>query len=94
MPAAIDTTPRASERADQPDAVSPARRSSRRPPRTSAGQRGPDPGASLAVALLGFFIVTLDAMVVNVALPAVSRDLHGGLTGLQWVVDGYTVDFA
>jgi DHA2 family methylenomycin A resistance protein-like MFS transporter len=52
------------------------------------------PGASLAVALLGFFVVTLDALVVNVALPAIGRDLGGGITGLQWVVDGYTLLFA
>lgn len=52
------------------------------------------PGSSLAVALLGAFIVTLDALVINVALPAIERDLGGGLTGLLWVVDGYTLMFA
>jgi DHA2 family methylenomycin A resistance protein-like MFS transporter len=50
--------------------------------------------ASLALALLGFFVVTLDALVVNVALSAIGRDLGGGMTGLQWVVDGYTLLFA
>lgn len=49
---------------------------------------------TLAAALLGFFVVTLDAVVVNVALPSVGRDLGGGLAGLQWVVDGYTLSFA
>src|SRR5438552_13968206 len=49
---------------------------------------------TLIVALLGFFVVTLDALVVNVALPAIGRDLGGGITGLQWVVDGYTLMFA
>lgn len=49
---------------------------------------------SLAAALLGFFIVTLDAVVVNVALPSIRRDLGGGMVGLQWVVDGYTLMFA
>jgi DHA2 family methylenomycin A resistance protein-like MFS transporter len=52
------------------------------------------PGRSLAVALLGFFVVTLDALVVNVALPAIGQDLGSGMTGLQWVVDGYTLLFA
>jgi MFS transporter, DHA2 family, methylenomycin A resistance protein len=52
------------------------------------------PGWSLAAALLGFFVVTLDAVIVNVALPAVRRDLAGGISGLQWVVDGYTLMFA
>src|SRR5207248_6885192 len=54
----------------------------------------PGPGPSLAVALLGFFVITLDALVVNVALPAIGRDLGGGMTGLLWVVDGYTLMFA
>ena len=31
---------------------------------------------------------------MNLALPAVSRDLGGGITGLQWVADGYTLAFA
>jgi DHA2 family methylenomycin A resistance protein-like MFS transporter len=52
------------------------------------------PGLALAVALLGFFVITLDALVVNVALPAIGRDLGGGMTGLLWVVDGYTLTFA
>jgi MFS transporter, DHA2 family, methylenomycin A resistance protein len=54
----------------------------------------PGPGWSLAAALLGFFVVTLDAVIVNVALPAIRRDLGGGISGLQWVVDGYTLMFA
>jgi EmrB/QacA subfamily drug resistance transporter len=36
----------------------------------------------------------LDIAVVNVAIPRIGRDLHGGLTGLQWVVDAYTVILA
>ncbi|MFG1810192.1 MFS transporter [Streptomyces sp. NPDC049040] len=51
-------------------------------------------GRTLAAALLGFFLITLDASVVNVALPAIGGDLHGGLSALQWVVDGYTLAFA
>ena len=52
------------------------------------------PGSALAAAALGFFAVTLDALVVNVALPSIRRDLGGGITGLQWVLDGYTLMFA
>ena len=51
-------------------------------------------GLSLTVALLGFFVITLDAVVVNVALPSIRNDLGAGMTGLQWVVDGYTLLFA
>ena len=39
-------------------------------------------------------MITLDAVVVNVALPSMRADLGGGITGLQWVVDGYTLMFA
>src|SRR5256886_10542054 len=52
------------------------------------------PRPALVVPVLGFFVVTLDALVVNVALPAIRSDLGGGITGLQWVVDGYTLMFA
>lgn len=47
----------------------------------------PDPRAksgswfTLAAAMLGFFVITLDAVVVNVALPAIRRDLGGGIAG-------------
>ncbi|QDU56610.1 MFS transporter [Aeoliella mucimassa] len=52
------------------------------------------PVRTLAVALLGFFIITLDALVVSVALPAIGESVGGGITGLQWVMDGYTLPFA
>jgi EmrB/QacA subfamily drug resistance transporter len=39
-------------------------------------------------------MVTLDAVIVNVALPDIRRDLAGGMSGLQWVADGYTLMFA
>ena len=47
----------------------------------------------LAVSL-GYFMVIFDATAVNLALPALGQDLGGGITGLQWVVDGYTLAFA
>jgi EmrB/QacA subfamily drug resistance transporter len=39
-------------------------------------------------------IVFLDSTVVNVALPAIDRDLKMGLSGLQWIVDGYILTLA
>ena len=39
-------------------------------------------------------MVTLDAVIVNVALPSIRHDFGGGMSGLQWVVDGYTLMFA
>ncbi|MCK4120456.1 MFS transporter [Ralstonia nicotianae] len=50
--------------------------------------------STLVAALLGFFVITLDAVVVNVALPTIGHDFQAGVTGLQWVVDGYTLLFA
>ncbi len=49
--------------------------------------------ATLTAALLGFFVITLDAVVVNVALPTLAHDLGASVDGLQWVVDGYTLMF-
>lgn len=42
----------------------------------------------------GMFLVQLDVTVVNVALPAMEAELHGGLAAQQWVVDGYSVVLA
>src|SRR5919197_1766270 len=50
--------------------------------------------ALLALLLLGQFLVILDVAVVNVALPAMQDALHLGATGLQWVVNGYTIAYA
>jgi EmrB/QacA subfamily drug resistance transporter len=43
----------------------------------------------ILAAILGSGIAFLDSTVVNVALPAIQDDLGGGLSGLQWTVDGY-----
>src|SRR2546421_6776408 len=43
----------------------------------------------LVACLLGSTIVFVDSTVVNVALPAIQRDLGGGLALQQWVVDAY-----
>jgi EmrB/QacA subfamily drug resistance transporter len=44
---------------------------------------------TLLAAILGTFVAALDATVVNVALPAIERDLGGGLAGQQWVSNAY-----
>jgi EmrB/QacA subfamily drug resistance transporter len=48
----------------------------------------------LAVAVLGEAMVLLEATVVNVALPAIGRDLGGGVAGLQWTLNGYVLTLA
>jgi len=42
----------------------------------------------------GWFMVMIDATIVNVALPQLGRGFGASVSGLQWVVDGYTVVFA
>ena len=40
------------------------------------------------------FMVTLDNLVVTTAIPVIRRDLHAGLSGLEWTVNAYTLVFA
>jgi DHA2 family methylenomycin A resistance protein-like MFS transporter len=42
----------------------------------------------------GYFLVLLDVTIVNVALPTIGRELHAGVSELQWVVDGYALALA
>src|SRR3954471_7683093 len=59
------------------------------PSRRSSGA-----GLRLAFLCIGIFMVYLDATIVNVALPSIGRDLDADVTGLQWVIDAYTLVFA
>src|SRR2546423_1298401 len=46
---------------------------------------------SLLAVCLATFMLLLDITVVNVALPDIQKELNTDLTGLQWVVDAYTL---
>jgi len=48
-------------------------------------------GVVLAVCCSSLFLVTMDVTIINVALPAIGRDLHAPLDGLQWCIDAYTL---
>src|SRR6266511_5263628 len=48
----------------------------------------------LLVVCLAQLMVILDVSIVNVALPAIHDDLNFSTTGLQWVVNAYTLTFA
>nr|WP_269778641.1 MFS transporter [Microlunatus antarcticus] len=48
----------------------------------------------MAVASAGFFLITLDISIVNVALAKIQSELGGGTAGQQWIIDGYTLLFA
>jgi len=52
------------------------------------------PWLVLATCCLSLFLVSMDVTIVNVALPALARDLHASTSGLQWSIDGYTVVIA
>ena len=50
--------------------------------------------ALLFVVCLAQFMVILDVAVVNIALPSMHDSLHFSTSGLQWVVNAYTLTFA
>ena len=43
---------------------------------------------------LGLFMIFLDALIVNVALPDIQREFNVGEAGLQWVVAAYSLGMA
>jgi EmrB/QacA subfamily drug resistance transporter len=45
----------------------------------------------LAASILGSSLAFIDGTVVNVALPAIQRDLHASLREVQWVVEAYAL---
>src|SRR5579872_978774 len=49
---------------------------------------------TLAISSVAVFMVTLDNLVVTTAIPVIRRDLHAGLSGLEWTVNAYTLTFA
>jgi len=48
----------------------------------------------LIVTVLGSSVALLEATVVNVALPAIGRDLDADVNGLQWTLNGYLLTLA
>jgi EmrB/QacA subfamily drug resistance transporter len=48
----------------------------------------------LAICCASIAVVVMDISIVNVALPAIRRDLHAPVSGLQWTVDAYTLVLA
>jgi EmrB/QacA subfamily drug resistance transporter len=58
-----------------------------------------DPGRArrllvLAICCMSLLIVGLDTTIVNVALPAIHRELKASVSGLQWTIDAYTLVLA
>src|SRR2546421_531260 len=57
--------------------------------KSTFNQRG-----TLAVVCLATAMLMLDIAVVNTALSHIASDLHSSVTGLQWIVDAYTLALA
>ena len=51
-------------------------------------------GLTSATLCMAALIINLDTTIVNVALPALVRQIGATTTGLQWVVDAYNLVFA
>ena len=49
---------------------------------------------TLAAACIVLFMVMLDNLVVNVAMPTISREFSASTSALQWIVSAYTLVFA
>ncbi|MBY6537405.1 MFS transporter [Rhodococcus sp. BP-349] len=62
------------------------------PPTTSLSGRGR--ALALLVICAAELLVVLDNTIVNVALPSIGVELQTSMSGLQWVVDAYTLTFA
>ncbi|MFE3139584.1 MFS transporter [Streptomyces scopuliridis] len=60
----------------------------------SAPSGSPRTWAVLLAACAGQFLVVLDVSVVNVALPSMRADLGLSGSGLQWVLNAYSIAFA
>src|SRR5881409_617365 len=72
---------------------------STRPTTGGPPQDVPEPGRRrrllvLAICCASLIVVVMDISIVNVALPAMRRDLNASVAGLQWTVDAYTLVLA
>jgi len=54
----------------------------------------PSPAWTLVATSFGLAMALLDVTAGNVAVPSIQADLHTGIGGLSWVLDGYTLSFA
>jgi EmrB/QacA subfamily drug resistance transporter len=82
----VDVTSNAAGVAAAPDTNSASGLGSRR--------RAGSPGLVLALTSVAFFMVSLDALVVVTALPAIHRSIGGAIGTLEWAVNAYALTFA
>jgi EmrB/QacA subfamily drug resistance transporter len=61
---------------------------------TTTNARTASPWAVLAICCCSLLLVGIDVTIVNIALPTIRHDLHCSLSGLQWVIDAYSLVLA
>jgi EmrB/QacA subfamily drug resistance transporter len=57
----------------------------------TAASRAVHPDLILCICCMSLLLVGMDVTIVNVALPAIGHDLGARMSGMQWVVDAYTL---
>ena len=60
-------------------------------PVKSGGRKPVHPNVILAICCMSLLLVGLDVTIVNVALPAIQKNLQASISDLQWVIDAYTL---
>ena len=48
----------------------------------------------LTILCISIFLVVVDNLIINVAIPTLARELDASTSGLQWIVDSYALVFA
>jgi EmrB/QacA subfamily drug resistance transporter len=61
---------------------------------TTPVQHRHSPWLVLSVLCLGFFMILLDTTIVNIAIPAISDQLHASLSGILWIQNAYLLIYA
>lgn len=64
------------------------------PPDQELSRSSPAGRGALAAVTIGSGVALLDGTIVNIALPAIGRDLGASFSQLQWVVNGYMLTLA
>jgi EmrB/QacA subfamily drug resistance transporter len=58
---------------------------------SGAPRGGAHPNLILGICCMSLLMVSMDATIVNVALPSIRHDLAASVSWLQWVIDAYTM---
>jgi EmrB/QacA subfamily drug resistance transporter len=61
---------------------------------TTTKPRDVSPWAVLAICCCSLLLVGIDVTIVNIALPSIRHELHSPVSGLQWVIDAYSLVLA